>query len=34
VDFSIQLSAYYADKAYGGDCVFADMLEQDRLQRL
>jgi hypothetical protein len=30
VEFSIQLSAYYPDKAYGGDRVFADMLEQVR----
>lgn len=28
MDFSIQLSAYYPDKAYGGDQVYADMLEQ------
>ena len=26
--FSIQLSAYYPDKAYGGDRLYADMLEQ------
>jgi len=26
--FSIQLSAYYPDKSYGGDRVYADMLEQ------
>jgi len=26
--FCIQLSAYYPDKAYGGDRVYADMLEQ------
>ena len=31
MEFSIQLSAYYPDKAYGGDRVFADMLEQARL---
>ena len=29
--FSIQLSAYYPDKNYGGDRVYADMLEQARL---
>ncbi len=34
VEFSIQLCAYYPDKAYGSDRVFGDMLEQDRLQRL
>ena len=28
--FSIQLSAYYPDKSYGGDRVYADMLEQAR----
>lgn len=28
MDFSIQLSAYYPDKSYGGDRVYADMLEQ------
>ena len=28
MDFSIQLSAYFPDKAYGGDRVYADMLEQ------
>lgn len=28
MDFSIQLSADYPDKAYGGDRVYADMLEQ------
>ena len=28
MDFSIQLSAYYPDKSYGGDRVHADMLEQ------
>ncbi|MGI9512984.1 MAG: LLM class flavin-dependent oxidoreductase [Anderseniella sp.] len=28
MDFSIQLSAYYPDKTYGGDRVYADMLEQ------
>ena len=26
--FSIQLSSYYPDKSYGGDRVYADMLEQ------
>ena len=26
--FSIQLSAYYPDKSYGGDRVYRDMLEQ------
>ena len=31
MEFSIQLSAYYPDKAYGGDRVFGDMLEQARL---
>ncbi len=29
--FSIQLSAYYPDKTYGGDRVYADMLEQAKL---
>ncbi|MDH3665801.1 MAG: LLM class flavin-dependent oxidoreductase [Paracoccaceae bacterium] len=28
MDFSIQLSAYYPDKRYGGDRLYADMLEQ------
>lgn len=28
MDFSIQLSADYPDKSYGGDRVYADMLEQ------
>lgn len=28
MDFSIQLSAYYPDKSYGGDRLYADMLEQ------
>ena len=28
MDFSIQLSAYYPDKSYGGDRVYSDMLEQ------
>ncbi|MFT7675736.1 MAG: alkanesulfonate monooxygenase SsuD [Gammaproteobacteria bacterium] len=28
--FSIQLSAYYPDKNYGGDRIYADMLEQAR----
>ena len=31
MDFSIQLSADYPDKAYGGDRVYADMLDQARL---
>ena len=31
MDFCIQLSAYYPDKSYGGDRVYADMLEQARL---
>ena len=31
VQFCIQLSAYYPDKAYGGDRVYADMLEQARV---
>lgn len=26
--FSVQLSAYYPDKNYGGDRLYADMLEQ------
>ena len=30
MDFSIQLSAYYPDKTYGGDRVYQDMLEQAR----
>ncbi|MEM7564938.1 MAG: LLM class flavin-dependent oxidoreductase, partial [Pseudomonadota bacterium] len=30
MDFSIQLSAYYPDKSYGGDRVYQDMLEQAR----
>ena len=30
MQFSIQLSAYYPDKSYGGDRVYADMLEQAR----
>ena len=29
--FSIQLSAYYPDKSYGGDRIYADMIEQARL---
>ena len=29
--FCIQLSAYYPDKSYGGERVYADMLEQARL---
>lgn len=29
--FGIQLSAYYPDKTYGGDRVYADMLEQAKL---
>ena len=28
MDFSVQLSAYYPDKSYGGDRLYADMLEQ------
>ncbi|MEM7291845.1 MAG: LLM class flavin-dependent oxidoreductase [Pseudomonadota bacterium] len=28
MDFSIQLSAYYPDKSYGGDNLYRDMLEQ------
>ena len=28
MEFSIQLSAYYPDKAYGGDRLYGDMLEQ------
>lgn len=28
MEFSIQLSAYYPDKSYGGDRLYADMLEQ------
>lgn len=31
MEFSIQLSAYYPDKSYGGDRVYRDMLEQARL---
>ncbi len=31
MDFCIQLSAYYPDKSYGGDRVYADMLDQARL---
>jgi alkanesulfonate monooxygenase SsuD/methylene tetrahydromethanopterin reductase-like flavin-dependent oxidoreductase (luciferase family) len=31
MEFCIQLSAYYPDKSYGGDRVYADMLEQARL---
>jgi hypothetical protein len=27
MQFSIQLSAYYPDKSYGGDRVYRDMLE-------
>jgi alkanesulfonate monooxygenase SsuD/methylene tetrahydromethanopterin reductase-like flavin-dependent oxidoreductase (luciferase family) len=30
MQFSIQLSAYYPDKNYGGDRIYADMLEQAR----
>ncbi len=26
MEFSIQLSAYYPDKSYGGDRVYGDML--------
>jgi alkanesulfonate monooxygenase SsuD/methylene tetrahydromethanopterin reductase-like flavin-dependent oxidoreductase (luciferase family) len=28
VEFSIQLSAYYPDKQYGGDLIYRDMIEQ------
>ena len=28
MEFSVQLSAYYPDKSYGGDRLYADMLEQ------
>ncbi len=28
MDFSVQLSAYYPDKSYGGDRLYRDMLEQ------
>ena len=28
MDFSIQLSAYYPDKDYGGDRLYRDMLDQ------
>ena len=28
--FTIQLSAYYPDKDYGGDRIYRDMLEQAR----
>ena len=31
MEFSIQLSADYPNKDYGGDRVYADMLEQARL---
>ena len=31
MEFCIQLSAYYPDKSYGGERVYADMLEQARL---
>jgi len=31
MEFCIQLSAYYPDKCYGGDRVYADMFEQARL---
>ncbi len=31
VEFSIQLSAYYPDKSYGGEQLYADMLEQAAL---
>lgn len=31
MEFSIQLSAYYPDKSYGGDQLYADMLEQAAL---
>ena len=30
MQFCIQLSAYYPDKTYGGDKIYADMLEQAR----
>ncbi len=30
MDFCIQLSAYFPDKNYGGDRIYADMLEQAR----
>ncbi len=30
MQFCIQLSAYYPDKSYGGDRIYADMLEQAR----
>lgn len=30
MEFCIQLSAYYPDKDYGGDRIYADMLEQAR----
>lgn len=28
MQFSLQLSAYYPDKSYGGDRVYRDMIEQ------
>ncbi|MGB5705888.1 MAG: LLM class flavin-dependent oxidoreductase, partial [Arenicellales bacterium] len=28
MEFSIQLSAYYPDKQYGGDRIYRDMIEQ------
>ena len=31
MEFSLQLSADYPDKSYGGDRVYTDMLEQARL---
>ncbi|MDE2914271.1 MAG: LLM class flavin-dependent oxidoreductase [Paracoccaceae bacterium] len=31
MEFSVQLSAYYPDKDYGGDRLYADMLEQAAL---
>ena len=31
MEFCIQLSAYYPDKSYGGDRVYADMIEQAKL---
>lgn len=31
MEFSVQLSAYYPDKSYGGDSVYADMLAQAML---
>lgn len=31
MEFSIQLSAYYPDKSYGGDRIYRDMIEQSVL---